>query len=296
MYDETSAPAPIPDAPAGTPAGRMQRAEGRARVTLSAGEGGRMRLGTLSQAGSAKAFLPKIHGPVPEVVFLNTAGGLTGGDRLSYALELGAGAAAVATTQTAERAYSAGGDGAQRATMEVRLTLGTGAALDWLPQETILYEGAGLTRVTRADLAPGARLLMAEALVLGRQAMGERVGRLRLSDRREVWRGGVPQFIDPFALTDAALDSPDRGPRFALLGGARALATVAFLADGAEAAAGPLRAALSGLEGAEAAVSGWDGRCLVRLRAAEGLGLRRALALVLTRLRGGAALPRVWQM
>ncbi|MEI4469903.1 urease accessory protein UreD [Frigidibacter sp. MR17.24] len=303
-------PAPISTAaaPAAAPAaaGRMQRAEGRARVTLAAGTAGRMRLGTLSQAGSAKAFLPKVHGPVPEVVFLNTAGGLTGGDRLAYALDLGAGARAVATTQTAERAYAAGSDaarsesgradGAARAVMEVRLTLGTGAALDWLPQETILYEGAGLTRVTRADMAPGARLLMAEALVLGRQAMGETVARLRLSDRREVWRGGVPQFIDPFALTDAALDRPGAGPRFALLGGARALATVAFLADGAEAAAGPLRAALSGLEGAEAAVSGWDGRCLVRLRAPDGLGLRRALALVLGRLRDGAALPRVWQM
>ncbi len=295
MFD-TSKPLPPMDQPgaAPAPAPPMQRARGEALVALDQRRGGTA-LARLAQAGAAKAFLPRIHGPVPEVVFLNTAGGLTGGDRLSYALDLGAGTAATATTQTAERAYAAG---AGRAALEVRLRLGPGARADWLPQETILYDAAALSRRTRADLAPGARLVLAEMLVLGRAAMGEAVARLALSDRREVWRGSEPVLIDPFALTSACLSPPGaaRVSRLALLGGARAVATLALVADGAEDAAGPLRAALAGIEAAEAAVSGWDGRCLVRIRAAGGLPLRRAVARALHILRGGAALPRVWQI
>ena len=270
------------------PATRLQRVTGRAGVALVAAPGRAARLDRLGQAGSAKAFLPRVHAAAPEVVFLNTAGGLTGGDSLTYAVNLGPGARAVATTQTAERAYRAAGG---RARLDVRLTLGAGAALDWLPQETILYDASALDRRTRADLGPGARLLMTEALVLGRQAMGERVARLELDDWREVRRAGRPVLIEPLRLSDAAL-----GDRPALLAGARALATVALVAPGAEDAVGPVRAAIAGLpDGVAAAASGWDGKCVVRLRAADGWPLRRALVRLLAVLRGGAALPRVWQ-
>ena len=270
------------------PVPRLQRVTGRAEVTLLAAPGRAARLDRLAQAGSAKAFLPRVHAAAPEVVFLNTAGGLTGGDRLAYALGLGAGARAVATTQTAERAYGSTGG---RARLEVDLDIGAGAALDWLPQETILFDGSALDRRTRADLRAGARLLMTESLVLGRQAMGERVTRLELDDWREVRRDGRPVLIEPLRLTDAAL-----GDRPALLAGARALATVALVAPGAEDATGAVRAAIDGLpDGVVAAASGWDGKCVVRLRAVDGWPLRRALARLLSVLRGGAALPRVWQ-
>jgi len=270
------------------PVPRLQRVTGRAEVTLLAAPGRAARLDRLAQAGSAKAFLPRVHAAAPEVVFLNTAGGLTGGDRLAYALGLGPGARAVATTQTAERAYGSTGG---RARLEVDLDIGAGAALDWLPQETILFDGSALDRRTRADLRAGARLLMTESLVLGRQAMGERVTRLELDDWREVRRDGRPVLIEPLRLTAAAL-----GDRPALLAGARALATVALVAPGAEDATGAVRAAIDGLpDGVVAAASGWDGKCVVRLRAVDGWPLRRALARLLNVLRGGAALPRVWQ-
>jgi urease accessory protein len=278
MLDLGPARALTPADPAG-----FQRARGSARVALSR-DGGRTRLERLAQAGSAKAFLPDVHRAVPEVVFLNTAGGLTGGDRLSFAVDLGPGAAAVAATQTAERAYrSAGG----AAAMEVRLTLGAGASLDWLPQETILFDGAALTRTTRADLGPGARVLMAESLVLGRAAMGETVRRVALTDRREVWRGGVPVVIDAFRLEDDTLVA-----RPALLAGDRAIGVLWLVDQGAEDAVGALRAAL----GPDAGVSGWDGRCAVRLAAQDGLTLRRKVAAALHVLRRGAPLPRVWQI
>ena len=84
---------------------RLERMRGCAAVSLRPGGA----LDRLAQSGAAKAFLPRAHGPHPEIVFLNTAGGLTGGDRLSYGLTLGADARAVGTTQTAERAYRAAG-------------------------------------------------------------------------------------------------------------------------------------------------------------------------------------------
>ncbi|MBI1218754.1 MAG: urease accessory protein UreD [Rhodobacteraceae bacterium] len=267
-----SAPAPI-----------LERTRGRAAVALGSGA----RLTGLHQSGSAKAMLPRMHGAPPEVVFLNTSGGLTGGDRLAYELTLAPGAVAVATTQTAERVYASAGG---RAEVEVSLKLGAGAALDWLPQETILFDRSALSRRLVADLAEGARLLLAETVVLGRAAMGERLATVWLHDWREVRRGGVPVLVEPLRLTGATLSA---GP--ACLGAARAMATVALIAPGAEDALGPLRAMLATVEGVEVAATAWGGKCVVRMLAPDAQPLKRALASVLNTLRG-APLPRVWQM
>ena len=200
--------------------GTLQRVDGAASVRL-----GPQGLERLSQRGSAKAILPAAHGRRAEAVFLNTAGGVTGGDRLSYALTLTAGTA-TGTTQTAERAYASPGGAAR---VDVTLRAGPGAQLAWLPQETILFEDSHLHRRTTAELAEGATLVGCEMLVLGRRAMGERPERLRLADRREVRMGGAPLWIEPFALTPEAL-----GPSPALLGGAAALATLYVVGPGAE--------------------------------------------------------------
>lgn len=267
------------------PGSRMQRVVGRAAVTF-AGSGRATRLRGLHQSGSAKAMLPKVHAGPSEVVFLNTAGGLTGGDRLEFALELGAGGEVVATTQTAERAYASA---AGRAHLGIELTLGRGARLDWLPQETILFDRSALSRRTVARLDGDAELLMAEMLVLGRAAMGETVASLRLDDRREVWRGGHPVLIEPLRLTSETLAA-----RPALLTGARAIATLAVVAPGAEDRLSSLRAALAGCADIEAATSAWDGKCVARIAAPDGLPLRRAVSRSLEALRS-CDLPRVWQ-
>lgn len=292
-----SSPSPDPALPSGAPA--FQRARGRAGVSLERRRGA-TRLAGLAQAGSAKAFLPRVPGASgasgggPEVVFLNTAGGLTGGDRLDYALELGAGGRATGTTQTAERAYAAR-PGSVPAEMQVTLRLGDGARLDWLPQETILFDGAALTRRTDAHLAGDATLLFCEALVLGRAAMGERVRTLSLFDRREIWRGQTPVLVDAVRMGDAALGTAPAG-----LGSARAVALLALVAPGAEDAVSALRPLLR-QDGVRAAASGWDGRCLVRIMAEDGWPLRVALARLIRHLRsdspgGGGDLPRVWQI
>lgn len=259
---------------------RLQRARGEAAVRL-----GPAGLVALRQSGSGKAFLPRGHAGVPEIVFLNTAGGLTGGDRMSFRVTLDAAARATATTQAAERVYrSAGG----RAEVDVDLRVGSGSALAWIPQETILFEGAGLSRRTTAELDGDASLLLCEMTVLGRAAMGETLRRVDVRDWREVRRAGRPVLVDPLRLDDPTLA---RAGAPALLGGARALALVALVAPGAEDAVAAVRQALP--DGA--AASGWDGRCVVRVLAPGAREVRRAVASALSVL-GRRPLPTVWRM
>lgn len=265
----------------------MQRSKGIARVVLS-GPGPQARLEVLGQQGSAKALLPRTGTDLPEIVFLNTSGGLTGGDELDYRLELGAGLRATATTQTAERAYRSA---AGQARVRVCHRVGPGGHLDWLPQETILFEGAALHRDTVIELSGDAGCLMLEAVVLGRAAMGETVTRLDFRDRREIRRNGVPVLIEPFGLDRQGLA---RRGGAALLGGARAFATLALAATAAADALGPVRDALNE-PGVEGAASAFDGKCVVRLLAADGWPLRRQILRVLAVLRRRPA-PRVWQM
>lgn len=261
----------------------MQRSAGVAEVTISA-----RGLRRLSQRGSAKALLPHVRG-MPEIVFLNTSGGLTSGDRLTYKMTLEAGARAVATTQAAERAYRADQGMAE---VDVHHRVGAHGWLDWLPQETILFDRAKLRRRTVIDLAAEAGCVMLEAVVLGRGAMREVVADLQFSDIREVRRGGKTILIEPFVQNSDILAL---GARSALLSDARAFATMALCAKGAEDAVETARRALD-VEGVEGAASGFDGKCLVRLLAADAWPLRQQILKLMTVLRRGAPPPRVWQI
>ncbi|KAA0910088.1 urease accessory protein UreD [Aquicoccus porphyridii] len=260
-----------------------ERSNGAAHVTLLPGPNGG-RLDRLHQKGSAKAFLhPAESGP--EIVLLNTSGGLTGGDRLSCRIDLAPGCRATGTTQTAERAYRST-TGA--ASVTVHHTVGTGGHLDWLPQETILFEGSHLVRDTTIDLAADAACLMLESVVLGRAAMGETVTRVTLRDTRRITRAGRPVLVEPLHLSTDALTA---GP--AILNGARAFATLALVAQGAEDAVTRARAELTE-PGVTGGASGFDGKLVIRLMAADGWPLRRQIMRLVRALRPGP-LPRVWQ-
>lgn len=257
----------------------LQRVTGEARVAL-----GRHGLRDLRQAGSAKAILPRVDGDVPEVVFLNTAGGVTSGDRLDYGLEVGARARATAGTQTAERAYRAP-DGPGR--IVTRVAVGAGAHLDWLPQETIAFEGSHLLRQTHVDLAAGATFLGVDTVVLGRPAHGEVVATARIDDLRRIRRAGELLHEEHLSLGPDALTDP------AALGGARALATLVVISPQVDAAVAAVRA-LAPTDGVRQAASAWDGRLVLRLMARDPAPLRRALMSAIVALRG-VAMPRVWQ-
>lgn len=266
------------------PLAQMQRVDGRAGAVI--GPGGRLR--RLWQQGAGKAMLPRMHGRAPEVVFLNTAGGLTGGDRLDYTLEVEAGGSAVGTTQTAERAYRSGGGAAR---VDTRLTVGAGARLHWLPQEVIVFEGAALERRVTVEMAGDAQLVLLETLVLGRAAMGERLTDIVLNDRRKVIRDGRVAMLEAIGL------GPDDLSRAGAAGlsDAVALSTLSLFAPDAADRLGRLRAVLPADGPVRAAASAWDGRIVARFAASEAWPLRRAVARAVETLTEGP-LPRVWQI
>jgi urease accessory protein len=274
-----------------SPPAILQRARGRVEVAVSRRDGA-VRLDRLFQQGCAKAFLPGGPGSgttpeaVPEVVLANTSGGLTGGDRLDYALAVGPGAALVATTQAAERVYRSGDVPAR---LGVTLDVGAGAALDWLPQETILFQGGRLARRLEADLAGDAHLTLVETLVLGRAAMGEVVTHGRYTDQWRIRRSGRLVHAEALRL-DGDIARITAGP--ATLRHARAMATLVHVGPGAEARLAGTRNLVERLEAVEAAVSLRGEVLILRLLGDDHAPLRRALAQVLEVFRG--ALPRVW--
>ncbi|MBC9246644.1 urease accessory protein UreD [Paracoccus sp. 11-3] len=260
----------------------MQRSKGCAAVTM-----GSRGVIDLAQSGSAKVMLPRITAGPSEIVFLNTSGGLASCDRLGFHVDLRPGTKALATTQTAERAYRANAP----ATALVTHSVGENGWLDWLPQETILFDGARLNRTTTVDLASGAGCMLLEMIVLGRQAMGERINRLHLRDRRIVRQNGRAIHHDALALDDATLPRL-AGP--ALLGGAAAIASLAIIAPHAGDLLTPARDVLDE-PGVTAAASAPPGRLVLRLLADDGWPLRRQINRLLGALRPDP-LPRIWRV
>jgi urease accessory protein len=126
----------------------FQRAEGEGRI-VSKARGHLSVIDTLYQEGCAKIRLPKTQGDWLDAVLINSSGGLTGGDSLVWRAHAGPQTHLVVTTQACERIYRSVGGAARIAS---KLTVEEGARLDWLPQETILFDGAALERKLDIDM------------------------------------------------------------------------------------------------------------------------------------------------
>ena len=200
--------------------------DGAARMVFRRGEKD-TRLARLYQRAPLRALFPTgENSGLATAVLVTTSGGLVGGDRLAVGIVAEEGSAALATTQAAEKVYrSLGAD----CRVEVELSAAAGSWLEWLPHETILFEGARLDRVTRIDYAPGARVLAGEILVFGRHARGETLTCGRLRDAWEVRRQGRLIWADALVLAGdlaAVLAAP------ACFAGAVAMATVIYAGGG----------------------------------------------------------------
>ncbi|MCB1493143.1 MAG: urease accessory protein UreD [Rhodobiaceae bacterium] len=262
----------------------LQRATGDGRVAFRLRDGATA-LADLYQSGAAKIRLPR-HAEAPgrEAVLINTAGGLTGGDRLSFAVEAGAGTRVTAVTQASEKVYRALGGVAEIATT---LTVGDGARLDWLPQDTILFDRSALSRTLTVDMAENASLVALESVIFGRAAMAEAVASGQFRESWRIRRGGRLVFADETRIGGPVADILARA---AVSGGRRAVATVVAVRPDAEALIDPVRAALP----EEAGASAWNGLLTARIAAPDSRLLRQSLGRVLAVLRDGAPLPRVW--
>ena len=192
-----------------------------------------------------RPFYPE--GPeVCHVVLLHPPGGLVGGDRLAIDVVVASGAAALVTTPAAGKAYrTAGLPAGQRST----LTVEDGASLEWLPQETIVYDGAVATLETRVELGRDARFIGAETICLGLPARGETFGRGSCRQVVEIWRAGRPLFIERGRFDGGG---PALGARWGL-GGATVLALLAAVPAPSASVVDELRAHADTLPTGEAA-------------------------------------------
>lgn len=262
------------------------RARGAVRLSVKARDG-RTVLDGLRVAGSLKLAFPRPVGTGFDAVLVNTAGGVTGGDRFTTEVAARAGTALTLTTQAAERAYRAQGPAPGR--VSTRLAVADGARLAWLPQETILFDGADFARSLVAELEPGARLLLVEPVVFGRTLMGEELRRARFSDRVEIRRGGATLWFDATRLAGdvaATLDRP------AVAAGARAAALVVYTAPDAEPMRDRLRALLPVTGGASLVA---PELLVARIVAKDGYALRQTLVPAL-KLLNENAIPRPWML
>ena len=200
----------------------LQRAEGSCRIVLGSSQRG-TRVMDVYQKSPLRVLFPRTSGErVEEAVLLNTSGGVAGGDRLETNVTATEDASIAITTQAAEKVYRALGESAQITT---NLKVRDAAKLAWLPQQTIVFDRARLSRETQVEVTSGTELLALEWLILGRAAYGERLSvgniieRWRIvKDRRLVW-------ADSFRVTDEVL--PHLG-RKALLSDCSALATLVY--------------------------------------------------------------------
>ena len=261
------------------------RAKGEIRASFAA-HGSRTRVATLYETGGLRLRFPK-SGDLCEAVIVNTAGGIVGGDHARLSFEAGPGAAVALTTQSAEKIYRT--DGAL-ARADVSLALRPGATLDWLPQETILFDRAAFSRHLAADVAGDAQLVLCESVVFGRLAMGEQCAAGAFTDRWRISRDGKLVFAEDVKLDgapSALLDRPAIGA------GARALATLLIVAPDAEARLDACREALA--EAAcDAGASAFNGILVARVASPSPEILRKAILSLFSRLLDRAP-PRVWR-
>jgi urease accessory protein len=236
----------------------------------------------VAEEGSLRIRFPGARARGLEGVIVNTAGGIAGGDQFDIAVAAEEGARLTITTAAAEKVYRTLGPAAA---VDLRLTVHAGGTLCWLPQETILFDRARLRRTIEVDVAHGGSLVLAEAVVFGRTAMGEAVEQGGLFDRWRVRCDGRLRFAETVRLDGpvaAALQHP------AVAAGGVAVATV-LMVPGDDAMLDAVRAVNVR---SEVAASAWNGLLVVRIVAKEAAWLRHDLAAVLTA--ACVPLPRLW--
>ena len=261
------------------------RADGRISLAIAATPSGPSRT-HLRESGSLRLrFTHSQTRAALDAVIVNTAGGITGGDRFDLDITVAAGAELTVTTAAAEKIYRSLGPTAEIA---VTLEVGTNGALAWLPQQMIGFDGFRLRRTVDVRLAGNARLLFAEATVFGRSAMGERVSQGQLLDRRRVRVDGRLVFAETVGLDG---DIAEHLAQAAVAKRGVAIASVLKLPADEDCAAA-VRSLQDRFVG-EVGISVWKGFAVARLVAPDGAALQRDLICVLHAL-GASPLPRLW--
>jgi len=241
----------------------------------------------ISESGPLRVRFPRIREDRLEAILINTAGGIVGGDKLEYRIETGEEASLAITSQAAEKIYRSNG---LTARISVSLKAEQGSELFWLPQETILFDRARVEREITANVSPDASLAICEAVVFGRDAMGEKVTRGMLRDRWRIRRGGKLIFADALTLEDDVRATLNR---HAAMNGRIAMATMVCVSNDAMSKLDAVREALRG-EGIEAGASAFDGFLVARILAEDSISIRAAVLSALEA--AGTPPPRAYSL
>jgi urease accessory protein len=249
-------------------------------------------LADLHQKPPLRMLFPRVDDPIPLAVCANTSGGLVGGDRASIEVAAASGTAVTVTAQAAEKVYRSA---APDTVITNRLVAQDGAWLEWLPQETIVFDRARLRRAMRIDVEGNARVLAGEMLVFGRVARGERVTTGLVRDAWEVRKDRRLIWADALHLED---DVAEVLANAACFGDARVYATIVYVGADAGTLLDPLRE--HGLDAGGAAtcigpvlIARWLSPDPVAVRR----GFGKAWCYLRQQARGlPALLPRIWHI
>lgn len=239
----------------------------------------------LHESGSLRVRFPSPEDTGLSGMFVNTAGGMAGGDHFAIGIEAGKGSRLTLTTAAAEKVYRAPG---APAVLDISLKAAAGAHLSWLPQETILFDKARISRRIDIDLAETASLLLCEIVVFGRTAMGETMSKGAFVDRWRLKRGGKLVFAETVRLEG---EIGDKLAQIAIGKGATAIGT-ALIVPGDAALVERIRELSTSFRG-EVGLSAWNGFAMARFCAQDATCLRADMMAVLGRA-SDVPLPRLW--
>ncbi|KQX02183.1 urease accessory protein UreD [Massilia sp. Root418] len=180
------------------------------RASLSLGfanDGGTTRLVERRHSGPLRVQKPLYPegGAVCHAIIVHPPGGVVGGDQLELSATVGEGARAFLTTPGAAKWYKANGKVSRQS---VRLHAAAGAAIEWLPQETIFFDHAHVELEQDITLAPGASYIGCDILCMGRSASGERFRSGRVVQRTRIRQGERLLWWEQGALTPDGMASP----------------------------------------------------------------------------------------
>ncbi len=267
---------------------QLQRSHGAARLAF-ANRDNRNSIVERYASAPVRILTPSIQGGIPEAVLANTSGGIAGGDTSHVDILVAQNAQALVTGQAAEKIYRSID---MPASIRTVIKIEDGSTLEYLPQESILFDGAKLNRAVNISLGARSCLLLSEMFVLGRWAMNEDFTRGIFLDRWSIDVAGQPIWREGLRV-EGGLSSLSSSLGFA---NARALATIFYAGANAAEVLGLARDVIGPMGGATIV----RGMLVVRMLGNEAGMLKQQLGEIISIIRAAALgrpaeVPRVWR-
>ena len=268
-----------------------------ARLTFVADSDLNTCLGKLYQTDPQRILFPNTKiGDITQAALVTTSGGLVGGDQVSIDIEMGKNTKAIVLPQAAEKIYRSSGLDTK---IGINFSLEDRSWLEYLPQETILFQGSRLKRETKINLSKRARAFVGEILVFGRIGYGEKFNDGLIHDGWQIYKDGNNIWADSFHMEDHIQDIFNSS---AGLNNAQAIATAVYVGPDAKENLDVVRRILSSSnEDVLMGATYVNETLVIRWISNNTLNLRKDFGRFWSRFRNQVAelpttLPRLWNM